>query len=144
MRRMSRERGIVTAFVVMWSFALIAMTGLVLDGGRVLAEKREARNVAESAARAGAQKLNAQAVRNGDAVVLDGNEAPLAACAFAARAGYHCPDTATARAEGNEVIVTITETTRLLLLPMADQTFRVEGTACVARGITGGEATAVC
>ena len=47
------EEGTVTVFVVGFMLALLLVAGLVIDGGNVLAARREAANVAESAARAG-------------------------------------------------------------------------------------------
>src|SRR3712207_7980324 len=47
------ERGTVTVFVVVFMSALLAVAGLVIDGGNLLAARRHAANVAESAARAG-------------------------------------------------------------------------------------------
>ena len=47
------DSGIVTAFVVIFAVALVFVAGLVLDGGRMLAEHRQAGNLADSAARAG-------------------------------------------------------------------------------------------
>ena len=49
------ERGQVTAFVVVIIVALLAMAGLVIDGGSALAAKRRAINEADSAARAPVQ-----------------------------------------------------------------------------------------
>lgn len=56
-RASRNERGTVTAFVVVFSFALLLVAGLVVDGGRILTSRREAINEAEAAARAGAQAL---------------------------------------------------------------------------------------
>lgn len=139
------EQGIVTAFVIVFAVCLIAVTGLVLDGGRMLSEKREARNIADAAARAGAQELDEFAIRDGNNVVLDGPRAESAACTFLSRAGYDCGSGQTrASAQGNEITVTVEETVNLLLLPVVPQTFVVSGTACVAYGITGAEPTAQC
>lgn len=146
MTRHDGERGVVTAFVIIWAVCLIAVTGLVLDGGRILTEKREARNIAEAAARAGAQQLSETAIREGRPVLLDHNAAELAACDFLlSRAGYTCGSGRTrATATGNEVTVTVEETIRLVLLPVAPQTFVVHGDACVVFGITAADATAQC
>lgn len=51
------ERGAVTAFVVVFAFALLMIAGLVVDGGFLLNARREAINEAEAAARAGAQAV---------------------------------------------------------------------------------------
>jgi Flp pilus assembly protein TadG len=127
---------VVTAFVVIFAVALVFVSGLVLDGGRVLASKREANNLAESAARAGAQAISDDAVRSGDAVILDGPAAQSAACVFLGRAGHPCGGGTFVLTEGNEVTVTVRSSVNLLLLPVGTQTFSVDRSACVVRGIT--------
>jgi Putative Flp pilus-assembly TadE/G-like len=135
-RRGRGDQGVVTAFVVIFAVALVFVTGLVLDGGRILASKREANNLAESAARAGAQAISDDAVRSGNAVILDGPAAEDAACAFLGRAGQPCGGGTAVRTEGNEVTVTVRSSVNLLLLPVGTQTFSVDRSACVVRGIT--------
>jgi Flp pilus assembly protein TadG len=134
----------VTAFVVMFAVALVFVCGLVLDGGRLLAAKRQINNTADSAARAGAQGISEDAVRAGDAIVLDPAIVQDKACAFLQRADHPCSGDASVDTEGNEVIVTITESVDLLMLPLGAQSITSTGSACVARGITGNEATAQC
>ena len=68
---MRDERGAVTAFVATFTVALLAMAGLVSDGGLVLAARRQAINEAEAAARAGAQAIDLGALRSGEPVRLD-------------------------------------------------------------------------
>ena len=63
-RRLHGDEGMVTAFVAILAVSIIFVTGLVLDGGYVLAAKREANNLAEQAARAGAQHVDAWKVEN--------------------------------------------------------------------------------
>ncbi len=69
--RPAPERGAVTVFVTIITVALLAVGGLVADGGRILTARREATNVAESAARAGAQAIDLTALRTTDRLVLD-------------------------------------------------------------------------
>jgi hypothetical protein len=69
------ERGSVTAFVVIMTSALLAMAGLVIDGGYALAAHRRAFNEAEAAARAGAQAVDLDTLRATGDVVLDAGEA---------------------------------------------------------------------
>ena len=130
------DRGTVTAFVVVFSMALLFTTGFVLDGGRILTSKREARNAAQSAARAGAQELDDAAIRANAEEVLDEAAAADTACAFASQAGFDCPGEASVTSDGNQVIVTITRSVDMvMLIGVPAQTFTVEGRACVARGI---------
>jgi hypothetical protein len=58
------ESGQVTAFVVVFMVALIAIAGLVIDGGVALAAQRRAMNEAQAAARAGAEALDVQQYRD--------------------------------------------------------------------------------
>jgi Flp pilus assembly protein TadG len=58
------EAGQVTAFVVVFMVALIAVAGLVIDGGVALAAQRRAMNEAQAAARAGAEALNVELYRD--------------------------------------------------------------------------------
>jgi hypothetical protein len=132
----SGDEGIVTAFVVVFAVALVFVCGLVFDGGRILASKREANNLAESAARAGAQAISDDAVRRGSPIILDGPEAQTAACEFLGRAGQPCGGGTSVRTDGNEVTVTMRRSVDLLLLPVGTQTFSVDRSACVLRGIT--------
>ena len=140
------DEGMVTAFVVISAVTLLFVAGLVFEGGRMLATKREILNTAQSAARAGAQAIDDQALRNGAAVILDPQGAHTRACDLLARAGYACGDNATVAPDGNRVTVTVTGTLHVTMLPpgVADPTFTLTARACVAQGITGAEATAHC
>jgi Flp pilus assembly protein TadG len=132
--RADDDRGMVTAFVVMFSVALVFMVGLVFDGGRMLAAHRQARDVADAAARAGAQGLSEDAVRQGLPDKLDPEEAQALACTFLDRTAYKCRD-ANIRVEGNEVIVLVHGSVSLEFLPGVSTGVEEEGRACVAIGI---------
>jgi len=144
MRGARSDEGMVTAFVVMFAVALLFVAGLVLDGGRILAAHREAGNLAESAARAGAQAVSEDAVRNGDPIVIDQAAAVAAACEFLDRALRPCGGGTSASADGNVVTVTVEDSVDLLLLPGGPRSLRADGTACAAVGITGAEPSAQC
>jgi len=79
--RVRDERGVSTLFVVLFAVALLAVAGLVIDGGYALASKREAMNQAEQAARVGADALDQAALRNGQTRVSSG-QAVAAAQAY--------------------------------------------------------------
>jgi hypothetical protein len=134
----------VTAFVVVFAAALVFVAGLVFDGGRMLAEAREVDNLADSAARAGAQAISEDRVRAGDAVVLDIDEAQRLACVFLQRSDRSCGGGTTVSVAGNTVTVRVEGQIDLLLLPGAAKTVSGQGTACVAIGITGTEPSADC
>ena len=100
----ANERGAVTVFVTIITVALLAVGGLVADGGRILTARREAANVAESAARAGAQAIDLHALRTTGALVLDPTVARTDAYAYLRVNGY----TGTVTADANQVHVTVT------------------------------------
>ena len=98
------ERGSVTVFVTIITVALLAVGGLVADGGRILTARREAANAAESAARAGAQAIDLHALRTTGELVLDPTVARTDAYAYLRANGY----TGVVTADTNHVHVTVT------------------------------------
>ena len=86
------QDGSLSAFVVLLLVAMMALLGLVVDGGSALAARQSAADEAEQAARAGAGALSVEALRAG-ALQLDPSAAVAAAESFARAAGY--PGTAT-------------------------------------------------
>jgi Flp pilus assembly protein TadG len=143
-RRVGRDEGVVTAFVVIFAVVLIFVTGLVLDGGRTLVAYREARNVADAAARAGAQGIDEQAIRNHDTQVLNPTLAEQRACAIVAHSNFTCGTNASVVTVGNTVTVSIQTDVDMWLISGVTSTLTVEGSACAAIGITGLEPTAQC
>lgn len=106
-RRLSaRERdegGVSTLFVVLFATAMLAVAGLVIDGGYALGAKREAMNQAEQAARIGADALDEGALRSGDTRVNTG-QAYAAAQAYLNQVGAR----GSVSVAGGEVTVTVT------------------------------------
>ncbi|HET6952043.1 MAG TPA: pilus assembly protein TadG-related protein [Acidimicrobiales bacterium] len=139
-----RDEGIVSVFVVVFASALVMTIALVLDGGRMLAARRQANFAADSAARAGAQAISDQAFRQGAEVIVDPDVAHARACALLGDAGYPCGAGSTVSVVGNEVTVVAVGSVDMSMLPIGNQPIRAEGSACIARGITGDEATADC
>jgi Flp pilus assembly protein TadG len=97
------ERGAAAAFVVLFTLALLAAAGLVIDGGYALAGKRAAMNDAEQAARAGADALNQGALRDGT-IQVDPGKAVMAAQNYLSSIDA----TGTVAVHGGEVTVTVT------------------------------------
>ncbi len=128
-KRLSRagndESGIVTAFVVIFTLALLAMAGLVLDGGLALAAKVQAIDDAQAAARAGAQAIDIPLYRSTGEIALDPTEAVSDAKRFLAASGH----TGTVAVEGEKVTVTvrITQPTQILSIVGIDS-FQETGT----------------
>ena len=94
----------VTAFVVVFTMALIAMAGLVLDGGLALSAKVQAIDDAQAAARAGAQAIDIPLYRSTGQITLDPQQATQDAEGFLTRSGH----TGTVSVAGEEVTVTVT------------------------------------
>ena len=70
--------------VAIFLLGLIAVVGLVADGGMVLAQRRDLQNVADAAAAAGAMQLDESAYRasSGSEVLLDRSAAYAAAVSY--------------------------------------------------------------
>ncbi len=85
----SAERGSVALFMALFTVGMLAMAGLVVDGGTALATRGRAHDVAQQAARAGANALSAASLRgaNPDALRIDPGEAQNAAQRYLHAAG---------------------------------------------------------
>ena len=81
------QNGSLSAFVVLLLVALIALLGLVVDGGSALSARQSAADEAEQAARAGAGALSVEALRTGS-LRIDPSAAVAAAEAFTRDAGH--------------------------------------------------------
>jgi hypothetical protein len=127
------ESGMVTAFVVIFTLALLLMAGLVLDGGLTLAAKIQAIDDAQGAARAGAQAIDIPTYRATGQITLDPTEATADAQRYLANAGH----TGTIAVNGNQVTVTvsITQPTQILSLAGVDRlTVTGTGSATAEQG----------
>ena len=82
------EAGMVTAFVVIFTLALLAMAGLVLDGGLALAAKVQAIDDAQAAARAGAQAIDIPLYRTTGQITLNPQAAVADAERYLAASGH--------------------------------------------------------
>src|SRR3546814_12466550 len=58
MNKCHDERGSITAFVAVVAVALVMVAGMAYDGGQVIHAHNAARNDAQQAARAGAQRID--------------------------------------------------------------------------------------
>ena len=109
------ESGMVTAFVVIFTLALLLMAGLVLDGGLALAAKVQAIDDAQAAARAGAQAIDIPTYRASGQITLDPAQATADAEHYLAAAGH----TGTVSVNGEQVTVTVTITQPTQILSLA-------------------------
>lgn len=64
-RRPRGERGSFTFAVIFWALMAMMLAGLVVDGGLAITERQNAGDIAEQAARAGANDLDQGALRAG-------------------------------------------------------------------------------
>jgi uncharacterized membrane protein len=76
------ENGQVMVFVAVLLMGLVAVVGLVTDGGIVFSQRRDLQNAADSAALAGAMQIDEQAYRASGNVVLDERAAREAAVQY--------------------------------------------------------------
>lgn len=135
---MRSEHGSVTAFVTVLTVALLGVSGLVFDGGRLLAAHRRAFDEAEAAARAGAQALDVDTLRVGGGVQLDPSEAER-------RAGDYLTSIdreGTVVVSGDTIRVRVTFRQDLAILGafgLRARTVEGEGVARAVRGVTEGE-----
>jgi len=124
---MSRgERGAASVWMVFGTVIVLAVAGLVYDGGGLIATKRQTINNAEQAARAGAQAIDTDALMATGTVQLDPDAATARAQAFLTANGW----SGTATATTTSVTVTVTRAQPLAFLHtfgVADRT--VTGTA---------------
>jgi Flp pilus assembly protein TadG len=81
------DNGAIAAFVVLIMVGLLALLGLVVDGGSDLTAHQAAQVEAEQAARAGAGALSIDALRDGE-TLIDAPAAIAAAERFMAEAGH--------------------------------------------------------
>ena len=112
------ESGMVTAFVVVFTMALLVMAGLVFDGGLALSAKVQAIDDAQAAARAGAQAIDIPLYRATGQITLDPTQAIADAESYLAQSGH----TGTVTVNGDQVTVTVTidQPTQLLSLAGVD------------------------
>jgi hypothetical protein len=122
------DRGAVSVFVVLLMVVVVAAAGLVYDGGRLLAVRRQAINHAEGAARAGADA--------GAVVAGGGFDAPAAIAGALAYLDALGVDGAEVHVEGvSTVVVTVRSTRSPVLLSL----FGVGEQQVVGRGAASPE-----
>jgi hypothetical protein len=109
------EDGTVTAFVVIFTLALILLAGLVVDGGLTLAARVQAIDEAQAAARAGAQAINLATYRADGPLTLDPDQARQAALDYLATTGHD----GTVDVHDNQVDVTVRITQPMQILGIA-------------------------
>ena len=130
------EEGMVTAFVVLFTLALLLLAGLVIDGGLTLSARVQAIDEAQAAARAGAQAINIPLFRSTGQIALDSVQARQDAQSYLAATGH----SGTVAVNGNDVEVTVTISQPMQILGIAgigSLTVSGQGNAVAEHGVTG-------
>src|ERR1700738_505601 len=122
LRRPSGERGSFTFAVIFWALMAMLLAGFVVDGGLAITERQRAGDIAEQAARAGAQQLDVNDLRNGTITIDEG-----AACAQAkavavasglADSAITCGPYGTTTTSTGQVVPTITVSVQIRYAPI--------------------------
>ena len=113
MRSGGGDRGSVTIFVAVLAVGFLAAAGLAYDGSQKLGGLSQARDLADNAARACAQGVDAEATLASGAAVLDPVDADGRARAYLAEVGI-APTSVSVDAAGCEVTVVLSVPTRFL------------------------------
>lgn len=77
-RRRRDERGSFTFFAIMWSFVIVLLAALAIDGGLAIAQRERAADLADQAARTEAQNLSQQDLRGSGGVQINDDGCALA------------------------------------------------------------------
>lgn len=116
------QRGSFTFAIIFWALIAMMLAGLVVDGGLSLTERQRAGDIAEQAARAGANDLDPNALRAGKYVLAAGACAQARAVAvasgLAASAITSCVPTGTLTLANGLVVPTMTVQIRIQYQPI--------------------------
>ena len=134
------DAGAISVIVVLLTGALFALAGLVWDGGRAITARQHAADLAEQAARAGANDLDLTVLRTTGADAVDAPHAIADACRYVtvAAPGSGCFATATGDAVTVHV-TTHTPTALLGIIGLSSLTTHGYATASAVRGVITGE-----
>ncbi|MHB1596885.1 MAG: pilus assembly protein TadG-related protein [Streptosporangiaceae bacterium] len=136
-QRPGRDRGSLTLMLAVLMVALLALAGLVIDGGRKLDQAGRAVALAQAAARAGAGMADRTVAYRSGAIVVSQARAITAARAYLAACGC----TGAVRADGvSRIRVTVTITTPTLVLSLVGidtMTSTATAVAVLAGGVSG-------
>lgn len=129
LRRAGDDRGSATVFGLFLIMVVLVLAGAMIEGGNAMSARGHATDVAQQAARAGADKLDLAGLRTNGLVRIDPVAAKAAATAFLAQVG----ETGTVNATPTQVSVTVTVTRPGILVPILGiQTLTVHATATAA------------
>ena len=134
-RRQQGERGSVIVFTTIWVTAVLMGVAVLNDGARLVNAHRKAFNLAEAAARAGSQEIDAERLRGSGVNELDPARAEARAVDYLSAAGY--PGSASATAEGISVQVSFSQPAGMLrLLGLGPRQVTASASSRPAEGVT--------
>lgn len=137
--RSASDTGSITLMLAVLFVALIALAGIVIDGGAKLNQAENATAIAQEAARAGAGMVNQGNALSTGSFTVDQAQAVAAAQQYLASAGYHGSVTPVGT-QSIQVIVTVTGPTRVLsIIGIDSMTSTGTATASLVTGVTGAQ-----
>ncbi|MCX4564391.1 Tad domain-containing protein [Streptomyces phaeochromogenes] len=134
------DRGGVTVFVAVCVIALIGIIGVAVDGGSKMRATERADYVAGEAARAGGQAIDPAEAINGNAIVVDPQDAQAAAQAYLRSAG--ATGTVSVSGDGKTLTVNVTgtyDTKFLSAVGIGSLPVTGQGKATLLHGVTAPE-----
>ncbi|TDB83746.1 pilus assembly protein [Actinomadura sp. KC216] len=136
--RSGRDRGTIALYTVLFTPIVLLLAGLLVDGGLAIHARQRAADMAEQAARAGANQIDTDELRRTGEPVLDPGRARAAACDLLT--AYREEVTASqCDADEEEVAVTVQITVRPQLLGILPGFSEFQMTSgATARPVTGG------
>ena len=137
--RAQAEAGFVSLYVVVITIGLLALAGLVIDGGNALAARQQATDTAQQAARAGADALSPDSLRGNPGQL---SATPAGAQAAADRVLATNNATGTVTVTGDNVTVTVQvhkATTILSAVGVTEINGTATATATALHGTTTGD-----
>lgn len=136
----SDDRGAVSIIVLLLAAAMFGLAGLVWDGGRAITGRQHAADLAEQAARAGANDLDLTALRDRGVDTLDAPQAMTDACRYVHVASPGSGCVASVSGDAVNVRVSIRTSTVLLgVIGLSSLTSHGYATASAVRGVITGE-----
>ncbi|MFI8301728.1 TadE/TadG family type IV pilus assembly protein [Streptomyces nigra] len=134
------DQGGVTVFVAVCVLVLIGIIGIAVDGGGKMRATQRADYIAGEAARAGGQAIDPAQAINGNAIVVDPQDAMAAAQAYLHSAG--ALGTVSVSGDGKTLSVVVNgshDTTFLAAVGIGSLAVTGHGTATLLHGVTAPE-----
>lgn len=133
---MRGQRGSVVLWFALMAPFLIAMVGLATDAGYLYNRRQHLQDVADDAARTGAERLDTTAYYRRQLIILDPLAARAAALAYLAEVAPS--DAAAVQADPQQVVVTLHEQVPLPFLRAVGITMATVGAQSVAAPLRNG------